>query len=68
MKISGRVAAALLACAALITTATSAQAADLNDPRLKDIAMQIVSSAENSTLDWKSQFGYIEDIDDGRGY
>jgi chitosanase len=69
VKIFGRTAAALLACAALLTTtATTAQAADLNDPRLKDIAMQIVSSAENSTLDWKSQFGYIEDIDDGRGY
>ncbi|MET0135532.1 MAG: chitosanase [Kibdelosporangium sp.] len=30
--------------------------------------MQIVSSAENSSLDWRAQFGYIEDIDDGRGY
>lgn len=30
--------------------------------------MRIVSSAENSTLDWRAQFGYIEDIGDGRGY
>ena len=45
-----------------------ALAVDLNDPRKKDIAMQIVSSAENSSLDWKAQFGYIEDIGDGRGY
>ncbi len=30
--------------------------------------MQLVSSAENSSLDWKSQYGYIEDIHDGRGY
>ncbi|NUW37224.1 chitosanase [Nonomuraea sp. SMC257] len=30
--------------------------------------MQLVSSAENSSLDWKAQYGYIEDIDDGRGY
>jgi len=30
--------------------------------------MQLVSSAENSTLDWKSQYKYIEDIGDGRGY
>ncbi|MGW0893097.1 chitosanase [Saccharopolyspora sp. NPDC002578] len=41
---------------------------DLTDPRTKDIAMQLVSSAENSSLDWRAQFGYIEDIGDGRGY
>lgn len=41
---------------------------DLAQPALKDIAMQLVSSAENSSLDWRAQFGYIEDIDDGRGY
>nr|WSW65951.1 chitosanase [Streptomyces sp. NBC_00995] len=40
----------------------------LDDPAKKDIAMQLVSSAENSTLDWKGQYGYIEDIGDGRGY
>lgn len=41
---------------------------DLTDPRKKDIAMQLVSSAENSSLDWKAQYKYIEDIGDGRGY
>jgi chitosanase len=41
---------------------------DLLDPKKKDIAMQLVSSAENSTLDWKAQYRYIEDIKDGRGY
>ena len=30
--------------------------------------MQLVSSAENSSLDWKAQYKYIEDIGDGRGY
>ena len=30
--------------------------------------MQLVSSAENSSLDWKAQYSYIEDIGDGRGY
>ncbi len=30
--------------------------------------MQLVSSAENSTKDWRAQYGYIEDIHDGRGY
>src|SRR5882757_1931361 len=37
-------------------------------PREKEIAMELVSSAENSTLDWRQEFGYIEDIGDGRGY
>ncbi|MGV8885774.1 MAG: chitosanase [Microbacteriaceae bacterium] len=41
---------------------------DLSDPAKKDIAMQLVSSAENSSLDWKAQYSYIEDIGDGRGY
>jgi chitosanase len=41
---------------------------DLADPREKDIALQLVSSAENSTLDWRAQYSYIEDIGDGRGY
>ena len=69
MKITGRIAAALLTCAALFTTTIgTASAANLDEPRLKDIAMQIVSSAENSSTDWKAQFSYIEDIDDGRGY
>ncbi|MEH1163779.1 chitosanase [Micromonospora sp. CPCC 205539] len=41
---------------------------NLDDPAKKDIAMQIVSAAENSSLDWRAQFSYIEDIGDGRGY
>ncbi|MCB5169482.1 chitosanase [Streptomyces bambusae] len=43
-------------------------ATGLDDPAKKEIAMQLVSSAENSSLDWKAQYKYIEDIDDGRGY
>lgn len=51
------------------TASASASAGQgLNDPHLKDIAQQIVSSAENSSLDWKAQFAYVEDIKDGRGY
>ncbi|MEV4641526.1 chitosanase [Actinoplanes sp. NPDC049548] len=45
-----------------------AAAAGLTDSRKKELAFQLVSSAENSTLNWRSQFGYIEDIGDGRGY
>ncbi|MFE2941894.1 chitosanase [Streptomyces sp. NPDC059255] len=42
--------------------------AGLDDPAKKEIAMRLVSSAENSSLKWKDQYRYIEDIDDGRGY
>jgi chitosanase len=42
--------------------------AGLDAPAEKEIAMQIVSSAENSSLDWRAQYRYIEDIHDGRGY
>jgi chitosanase len=48
--------------------AVKAAAVDLNDPHKKEIAMELVSSAENSSLDWKAQYKYIEDIGDGRGY
>jgi chitosanase len=41
---------------------------DLTDPKKKEIAMELVSSAENSSLDWRAQYAYIEDIKDGRGY
>jgi chitosanase len=41
---------------------------NLDDPAKKDVAMQIVSAAENSSLNWRAQFSYIEDIGDGRGY
>ncbi|MEU6096917.1 chitosanase [Streptomyces sp. NPDC047079] len=46
----------------------AAEAVGLDDPAKKEIAMQLVSSAENSSLDWKAQYKYIEDIGDGRGY
>ncbi|MEV0124713.1 chitosanase [Streptomyces sp. NPDC050703] len=46
----------------------SATAAGLDDPAKKEIAMKLVCSAENSSLDWKKYYRYIEDIDDGRGY
>jgi len=50
------------------TVASSSLAAGLADPRKKAIALQLVSSAENSTLNWRGEFGYLEDIGDGRGY
>ncbi|MEU1484595.1 chitosanase [Streptomyces sp. NPDC005752] len=64
---------ALAAVAALVLTGCSGTGSHspetgLDDPAKKDIAMRLVSSAENSTLDWKAQYGYVEDIGDGRGY
>ena len=61
-------AAATIAIGAFAGTSTAAVTSDLESPDKKEIAMQLVSSAENSSLDWRAQFGYIEDIDDGRGY
>jgi chitosanase len=51
-----------------LVKAGSTPATGLSDPAKKDIAMQLVSSAENSSLDWRAQYKYIEDIGDGRGY
>ncbi|MFB6576561.1 chitosanase [Streptomyces sp. NPDC056402] len=77
LAISALLGSALIAApvAAHATTAPAptvetgaAAAVGLDDPAKKEIAMKIVSSAENSSLDWKAQYKYIEDIDDGRGY
>ncbi|MBZ5739930.1 chitosanase [Nocardioides mangrovi] len=40
----------------------------LDRPDRKEIAMELVSSAENSSLHWRRQYRYLEDIGDGRGY
>lgn len=50
------------------SAAPDAGAAGLDAPEKKELAQRIVSSAENSSLDWRGQYDYIEDIDDGRGY
>ncbi|MEU6392591.1 chitosanase [Streptomyces sp. NPDC046939] len=79
MNRAGRLLLSLLAVASLSATAVACGAADkapahgaaasgLAAPDKKELAQRLVSSAENSTLDWRGQYGYIEDIDDGRGY
>jgi chitosanase len=71
------VAALVITTPALSTAAPTPPAAqnasvlatgDLSVAAKKEIAMKLVSSAENSSLDWKAQYKYIEDIGDGRGY
>jgi chitosanase len=49
-------------------SSTGHLAASLVDRRKKEAALELLSSAENSTLDWRTQYGYIEDLGDGRGY
>jgi chitosanase len=50
------------------TPAPSPSKSTLRDAAKKELAMKLVASAENSSLDWKAQYAYIEDIGDGRGY
>ncbi|WP_030614642.1 chitosanase [Streptomyces fulvoviolaceus] len=57
-----------LATATQWPSAEAATTTGLDAPEKKDIAMRLVSSAENSSLDWKAQYGFIKDIGDGRGY
>ncbi|TQJ46757.1 chitosanase [Streptomyces sp. NBC_00080] len=66
LALAGALAAAPLLDARRASAATAAKS--LDDPAKKEIAMKLVSSAENSSLDWKAQYQYIEDIGDGRGY
>ncbi|WP_405909179.1 MULTISPECIES: chitosanase [unclassified Streptomyces] len=37
-------------------------------PDKKELAQKIVASAENSTLNWRTTYAYVEDIGDGQGY
>jgi chitosanase len=46
----------------------AALAAGLENGPKKESALELVASAENSTLNWRREFGYLEDIHDGRGY
>jgi chitosanase len=64
------VAGALLAPSALLLAgqAHGAGRHGLRRRARKEIAMQLVSSAENSSLDWRAQYTYLQDIGDGRGY
>ena len=52
----------------LVAVLAAGAPAGLAAPQKKEFAMQLVSSAENSSLDWRAQYRYIQDIHDGRGY
>lgn len=42
--------------------------AGLAAPEKKELALRIVASAHQSTLNWRALYGSIEDLEDGRGY
>jgi chitosanase len=44
------------------------QALDLTNPRMKELALELVSTAENSTRDWRAHFDFIKNEHDKRGY
>ncbi len=56
-----------LSAASFAQNNVSPIAAGLRDSTKKEIAMQLVSAAENSSLDWKAQYGYIEYNVEGNG-
>lgn len=49
-------------------SASSAVPSTYTSPVTKEVALELVSTAENSTKAWRSAYSYIEDIGDGRGY
>ncbi|WP_333737556.1 chitosanase [Streptomyces sp. IBSBF 2806] len=53
---------------ALPAAGARAGAPGLAAPAQKELAQQIVASAENGTLNWRTAYGYVEDIGDGQGY
>lgn len=46
----------------------AAMPAGLAGPKMREVAWKLLASAEGSTLDWRSQYGTIEDNGDGTGY
>lgn len=47
---------------------TDTTAANISSGELRKEVFALVSSAENSSVDYSKQYAYIEDIGDGRGY
>jgi chitosanase len=59
--------------APVVVTPPPSASSDLNDAKKKETAMMLVSTAENSSLDWRQQYGYIEynvegNASENRGY
>jgi len=57
----------------LISAEPTTQPSGLREPAKKELAFKLMSASENSTLDWKEHYAYIEynaegNGDDNRGY
>lgn len=46
--------------ACVTASAPQSQTSGLEDPAKLEIVRQLIASAENSTLDWQSEYGYLE--------
>ena len=71
MKIALRLLVGMTSCIAAAPATT--RPPGLREPAMKDVAMQLVSAAENSSLDWKAQYAYLEynvehNAKENRGY
>ena len=67
-RAGAKVGAGISLILAVAVPALAAVTSDLASPAKKEMAMELVSSAENSTLNWRAEYRYIQDIHDGRGY
>ncbi len=55
-------------CAQAAENNITAKTGDISSGMLRKEVFALVSSAENSSIDYAEQYTYIEDIGDGRGY
>lgn len=59
---------ALSGCGQTTWKKVDTETGNISSGNLRKEVFALVSSAENSTTDYKKQYAYIEDIGDGRGY
>ena len=58
----------LSGCGQAVGNNVGTPAVDISSGSLRKEVFALVSSAENSSVDYSEQYSYIEDIGDGRGY
>lgn len=63
----GGIVAGVLDAPPKVAGSTPPPAGGLSSSSWKEVALRVVSTAENSTTDWTTAYKYIKDINDGRG-
>lgn len=58
----------LSGCGQAVGNSADTTTANISSGKLRKEVFALVSSAENSSIDYAEQYAYIEDIGDGRGY